>query len=37
MIEHASTYNRVLLDFLGRAERAWQARTAASAPAAAAG
>jgi len=37
MIEHASTYNRVLLDFLRRAERAWQARSAASAPAAAAG
>ena len=26
MIEHASTYNRVLLDFLDRAERAWPAR-----------
>ena len=26
MIEHASTYNRVLLDFLDRAEAAWQAR-----------
>ena len=25
MIEHASTYNRVLLDFLRRAEAAWQA------------
>jgi 3-oxoadipate enol-lactonase len=24
MIEHASTYNRVLLDFLDRAERAWE-------------
>jgi 3-oxoadipate enol-lactonase len=29
MIEHATTYNRVLLDFLRRAERAWQARAAA--------
>jgi len=28
MIEHASTYNRVLLDFLDRAEAAWQARHA---------
>ena len=28
MIEHASTYNRVLLDFLDRAEDAWQARHA---------
>ena len=26
MIEHASTYNRVLLDFLTRAEAAWEAR-----------
>ena len=26
MIEHASTYNRVLLDFLDRAETAWRAR-----------
>ncbi len=26
MIEHASTYNRVLLDFLDRAEEAWQVR-----------
>jgi 3-oxoadipate enol-lactonase len=26
MIEHASTYNRVLLDFLRRAERAWDDR-----------
>jgi 3-oxoadipate enol-lactonase len=26
MIEHASTYNRVLLDFLDRAEQAWEAR-----------
>ncbi len=25
MVEHASTYNRVLVDFLHRAERAWQA------------
>lgn len=24
MIEHASTFNRVLLEFLGRAEKAWQ-------------
>jgi 3-oxoadipate enol-lactonase len=31
MIEHASTYNRVLLDFLVRAETSWQARHAASA------
>ena len=23
MIEHAGTFNRVLLDFLGRAEKAW--------------
>lgn len=23
MIEHASTFNRILLDFLGRAEKAW--------------
>ena len=37
MIEHASTYNRVLLDFLHRAEDAWQARAAPVAPAAAAG
>ncbi len=28
MIEHAPTFNRVLLEFLGRAERAWQARSA---------
>jgi 3-oxoadipate enol-lactonase len=28
MVEHASTFNRVLLDFLGRAERAHRARTA---------
>lgn len=27
MIEHATTFNRVLLDFLGRAERSWQRRT----------
>ncbi|HWL45085.1 MAG TPA: alpha/beta fold hydrolase [Ilumatobacter sp.] len=27
MVEHASTFNRVLLDFLGRAERAWQERS----------
>ncbi len=25
MVEHASTFNRVLLEFLGRAERAYQA------------
>ncbi len=41
MIEHASTYNRVLLDFLDRAEDAWQAHHADAAapaiPAAAAG
>jgi 3-oxoadipate enol-lactonase len=24
MVEHATTFNRVLLDFLGRAERAWR-------------
>jgi 3-oxoadipate enol-lactonase len=28
MIEHASTYNRVLLDFLDRAETAWERRAA---------
>jgi 3-oxoadipate enol-lactonase len=33
MVEHASTYNRVLLDFLARAEKAWQARAAAPAAA----
>ena len=32
MIEHASTYNRVLLDFLDRAEDAWQATRADDAP-----
>ena len=26
MVEHASTFNRVLLDFLGRAEKAWKKR-----------
>jgi hypothetical protein len=26
MVEHASTFNRVLLEFLGRAERAYQGR-----------
>ena len=31
MIEHATTFNRILLEFLGRAELAWQARTADSA------
>ena len=30
MVEHATTFNRVLLEFLGRAERAWTARTSAS-------
>jgi 3-oxoadipate enol-lactonase len=29
MVEHASTFNRVLLEFLGRAERAHQSRAAA--------
>jgi 3-oxoadipate enol-lactonase len=29
MIEHATTFNRVLLDFLGRAERAWVERQGA--------
>jgi 3-oxoadipate enol-lactonase len=28
MVEHATTFNRVLLEFLGRAERAYQARRA---------
>lgn len=28
MVEHASTFNRVLLEFLGRAERAYQQRVA---------
>ncbi len=37
MIEHASTYNRVLLDFLRRAETAWQRKLAGQAPHAAAG
>jgi len=32
MIEHAATFNRVLLEFLGRAERAYQTRAVASAP-----
>ena len=27
MVEHASTFNRVLLDFLGRAETAWKQRS----------
>ena len=31
MVEHASTFNRVLLDFLDRAERAYQARVAVAA------
>jgi 3-oxoadipate enol-lactonase len=30
MVEHASTFNRVLLEFLGRAEKAYQARLVAS-------
>src|SRR5436190_2459272 len=30
MIEHASTYNRVLLDFLDRAEEAWRVRETAT-------
>ncbi len=30
MIEHATTFNRVLGDFLGRAEKAWSARVTAS-------
>ncbi len=29
MVEHASTFNRVLLDFRGRASRAWDAQQAA--------
>ena len=29
MVEHASTYNRILLDFLQRAEKAYQAQLAA--------
>ena len=33
MIEHASTFNRLLLDFLGRTEKALQAARPASAPA----
>jgi 3-oxoadipate enol-lactonase len=32
MVEHASTYNRVLMDFLARAEKAWQANPHAEAP-----
>ena len=36
MIEHASTFNRVLMDFLRRAETAYQARVAAAAATAAA-
>lgn len=35
MFEHASTFNRVLLDFLGRAEKAWTARLADTGAAAA--
>ncbi|MEQ9161686.1 MAG: alpha/beta hydrolase, partial [Ilumatobacter fluminis] len=30
MIEHATTFNRVMLDFLGRAEQAFVDRTAES-------
>lgn len=30
MVEHATTFNRVLLEFLGRAERAWRRRTQSS-------
>jgi len=30
MVEHASTFNNVLLDFLGRAERAWATRISAA-------
>ena len=33
MIEHASTFNRLLLDFLGRTEKALQAARSTSAPA----
>jgi len=33
MVEHASTFNRVLLEFLGRAEKAYRARTRADEPA----
>ena len=29
MVEHATTFNRVLLEFLGRAEKAYQERAAA--------
>lgn len=36
MIEHATTFNRVMLDFIGRAERAFEAATPIEAPAAAA-
>lgn len=36
MVEHATTFNRVLLEFLGRAEAAWVERHAASADAASA-
>ena len=32
MIEHASTFNRVLGDFLGRAERTWQSTSVGSTP-----
>ncbi|MFK7919069.1 MAG: alpha/beta fold hydrolase [Ilumatobacter sp.] len=30
MVEHATTFNRVLLEFLGRAQSAWEKRTADS-------
>lgn len=33
MIEHASTFNRVLLDFLGRAESAWKRQSSGAADA----
>jgi pimeloyl-ACP methyl ester carboxylesterase len=36
MVEHASTFNRVLLEFLGRAEKAYRARTRTGATAEAA-
>lgn len=34
MVEHATTFNRILGDFLGRAERAWNVRSATPAVAA---
>jgi 3-oxoadipate enol-lactonase len=30
MVEHATTFNRILLEFLGRAERAWSERDSAA-------